>query len=66
MAGWDLEFDVALKDVDLASDCFRILRRTCARHCLQFTYYEERRNDSRVNYVLGIRRATAPARARLR
>ena len=36
----------------IASDCFRILRRTCARHYLQFTYYEERRNDSRVNYVL--------------
>jgi hypothetical protein len=52
VAGWDLEFDVALKDVDLASDCFRILRRTCARHYLQFTYHKERRNESRVNYVL--------------
>ena len=52
MAGWELEFDVALKDVDLASDCFRILRRTRASDCLQFTYYEERRNHSRVNCVL--------------
>ncbi len=52
MAGWDLDFDVALEDIDLARDCFRILRRTCARHHLGFTYYEERRNDSRVHYML--------------
>lgn len=52
MAGWDLDFDVALDDIDLARDCFRILRRTCARHHLQFTYYEERRNEQRVRYTL--------------
>jgi hypothetical protein len=52
VAGWDLDFDVSPDDVGLARDCFRILRRTCARHHLQFTYYEERRNDRRVYYML--------------
>ena len=52
MAGWDLDFDVALDDEQLARDCFRILRRTCARFFLDFVYYEERRSDKRVSFVL--------------
>lgn len=52
MTGWDLPFDASVDDVDLASDCFRILRRTCARFYVQFSYYEDRRNDKRVDYVL--------------
>ena len=52
MAGWDLGFDVALDDEPLARDCFRVLRRTCARFYLGFSYYEERRNARRIFFVL--------------
>lgn len=52
MAGWDLDFDVAVYDEQLARDCFRILRRTCARFYLGFNYYEERRNDQRIVFML--------------
>lgn len=53
MAGWDFHFDIALDDVDLARDCFRILRRTCGRHYLGFDYYEHSRNNGRVRFILG-------------
>ena len=52
VAGWDLPFDVAADDVELARDCFRILRRTCARFYVDFTYYQDRRRDTRVEYIL--------------
>jgi hypothetical protein len=50
--GWDLDFDVALDDEQLARDCFRILRRTCARFHLDFSYYEQRRNQQRIVFIL--------------
>lgn len=52
MAGWDFGFDVALDDECLARDCFRVLRRTCARFYLDFSYYEERRGARRIVFVL--------------
>jgi hypothetical protein len=52
MAGWDLDFDVALDDERLACDCFRILRRTCARFYLEFSYYKERRDTRRIAFTL--------------
>jgi hypothetical protein len=52
MAGWDLDFDVALDDESLARDCFRILRRTCARFYLDFSYYEGRRDARRIVFIL--------------
>lgn len=52
MAGWDLDFDVAVDDESLARDCFRILRRTCTRFSLEFSYYEARRSTRRVVFVL--------------
>lgn len=52
MAGWDLDFDAALDDEHLARDCFRILRRTCARFYLDFCYYEQRRNQQRIVFIL--------------
>ena len=52
VAGWDLDFDVALDDEQLARDCFRILRRTCARFYLDFSYYEQRRNQQRIVFIL--------------
>lgn len=52
MAGWDLQFDVAEHDLELTRDCFRILRRTCARYFLDFSYYEEKRSKGRVYFVL--------------
>jgi hypothetical protein len=52
VAGWDFDFDVALDDERLARDCFRILRRTCARFYLDCSYYEERRNARRVVFIL--------------
>lgn len=52
MAGWDLDFDVARDDEPLARDCFRVLRRTCARFHLKFSYYEERRDGRRIVFVL--------------
>jgi hypothetical protein len=52
VAGWDLDFDVALNDEPLARDCFRVLRRTCARFYLGFSYYEERRDQRKVVFVL--------------
>jgi hypothetical protein len=52
VAGWYLDFDVAAEDAELARDCFRILRRTCARYYLRFSYHEERRSDRRVYYML--------------
>jgi hypothetical protein len=52
VAGWDLDFDVALDDEQLARACFRILRRTCARFYLDFSYYEQRRNQQRIVFVL--------------
>jgi len=52
VAGWDLAFDVALDDEALARDCFRVLRRTCARFRLDFSYYEERRDARRIVFVL--------------
>jgi hypothetical protein len=52
VAGWDLEFDVAADDEQLARDCFRILRRTCARFYLNFSYYLERRRNHRAFFML--------------
>lgn len=52
MAGWDLEFDVAPDDEQLSRDCFRILRRTCARFYLDFSYYLDRRTTKRIFFVL--------------
>lgn len=52
MAGWDLDFDVAAEDERLARDCFRILRRTCARFYLNFSYHLERRRHQRILFVL--------------
>ena len=52
VAGWDLDFEVHLDDEQLARDCFRILRRTCARFYLQFTYYEQCRNQTRIVFTL--------------
>jgi hypothetical protein len=51
MAGWDLPFDVAGEDEALARDCFRILRRTCARHYINFRYYAER-GGHRTRFIL--------------
>jgi len=47
MSGWDHDFDVDTRDVDLLRDCLRVLRRTCARHRIEFSYYEDR--SSRVS-----------------
>lgn len=52
MASWDLHFDVALDDEQLARDCFRVLRRTCARFNLEFSYREQRRGYRRVVFLL--------------
>jgi hypothetical protein len=52
VAGWDLDFDVAIDDEQLARDCFRILRRTCARFYLGFSYYEQRHNQRRIVFIL--------------
>lgn len=52
IAGWDLPFDTDTKDVDLAKDCFRILRRTCGRHYLGFRYHESGRKNCRVQFML--------------
>jgi hypothetical protein len=41
-----------MDDDKLARDCFRILRRTCARFYLNFSYYEERRGARRITSVL--------------
>ena len=38
MAGWQLDFDVDRRDTKLARDCFKIWRRTCARHSVEMTY----------------------------
>jgi hypothetical protein len=45
MAGWDMAFDLAIDDVAPARGCFGVMRRTCARYFLEFTYYEEKRNE---------------------
>lgn len=42
MSGWDHEFEVDERDVELLRDCLRVLRRTCARHRIDFTYYASR------------------------
>lgn len=47
-----MEFDVAHEDEQLARDCFRILRRTCARHYIDFTYYLDRRRGRRTFFML--------------
>lgn len=52
MAGWDFPFDVMADDVVLARSCFRILRRTCARHYVRLTYYEAWRHRSRIRFML--------------
>lgn len=52
VAGWDLDFEVALDDEQLARDCFRIFRRTCARFYLDFSYYEQHRNQQRIVFIL--------------
>lgn len=51
VAGWELDFDVATEDVDLARDCFRVLRRTCARFYVEFSYFEAYRTIHRVVFV---------------
>jgi len=61
VARWDLDFDVALDDEQLARDCFRILRRTRVRFYLDFSYYEQRRNQQRIVFVLGFDATTARA-----
>lgn len=52
MAGWELGFDAAVDDEALARACFRILRRTCARHFIAFSYYENRRTKKRIEFTL--------------
>lgn len=52
MAGWDLDFEVDSRDLDLVRDCFRLLRRTCARHSVEFSYREWARRGDRVEYLL--------------
>ena len=47
-----MPFDVAADDVELAKQCFRILRRSCARHHVGFSYYEDCRRGKRVEYML--------------
>lgn len=52
VAGWDLTFDVAHDDESLARDCFRVLRRTCARFSLSFSYGTVRRGARRTLFRL--------------
>src|SRR6266511_284969 len=52
MAGWDIDFAVDERDEDLARGCFRVLRRTCARYYVDFSYYLEKRGDGRIRFVL--------------
>lgn len=53
MAGWDHEFDVDPRDIELARDCFRVWRRTCARYFVEFTYRRASVLPSgRVRYLL--------------
>jgi len=47
MAGWDHTIAVDPRDVDLLLKCFRLLRRTCARHRVEFTYYRDRASSER-------------------
>jgi hypothetical protein len=52
VAGWDHDFEVAQEDAELAVDCFRILRRTCARYRVDFTYRRMSDRGSRLRYLL--------------
>lgn len=52
MAGWDYPFDVDRRDVVLARACFRVLRRTAARHYVEFSYYKDQADSSRVAFLL--------------
>jgi hypothetical protein len=52
MAGWDLDFSVDERDEHLARGCFRILRRTCARYYVEFSYYLEAKQRGRLSFVL--------------
>jgi hypothetical protein len=53
MAGWDHEFLVDPRDIDLLRDCLRILRRTAARHYVEMTYQRWRTTASgRVSYLV--------------
>jgi hypothetical protein len=67
LAGWDHEFEVDLRDVELLRDCLRVLRRTCARHRIDFTYYATRAPvpEGRTRFVLqyDLRSADAPLAA---
>jgi len=52
MAGWDFDFSVDERDEQLARGCFRILRRTCARFYVEFSYYLEMRQRGRMTFIL--------------
>jgi hypothetical protein len=47
-----MPFDAATADEAFARQCFRVLRRTCGRYFVAFTYYTESRSDTHVNFVL--------------
>ncbi len=52
MAGWDHTIDIDPRDVDLLLRCFRLLRRTCARHRIEFNYYRERQSSGRREHFI--------------
>lgn len=52
MAGWDYPFYVDRRDIDLARGCFRVLRRTAARHYVEFSYYQDQVDSGRVEFIL--------------
>jgi len=47
-----MPFDVATADEAFARQCLRVLRRTCGRYFVTFTYYTQSRSDTRVNLML--------------
>lgn len=52
MAGWDFPFEVDADDENLARQCFRVVRRTCARFHVRMQYYEDRRTVARIRFVI--------------
>jgi hypothetical protein len=67
LAGWDHDFEVDARDIELLRDCLRVLRRTCARHRIDFTYYASRSPlpSGRARFVLqyDLQSANAPLAA---
>jgi hypothetical protein len=39
-------------DEHLARQCFRVVRRTCARYHVRIRYYEKHRTTARTQYIL--------------